>query len=156
MKSALICVYMCVACMLLVCFIHLPHPPMVLARHDWTTCSTKPFSQPTNPCSLRKAVQCFTEALAYLAQEQRFVSPSTTSSEQTPVSSTSGSTLTTEREEEKNENQMNDIAAVSVSEMQEYATLALAFVHLKLSNWVCVQSTLRRLLKNPMTNEYGR
>lgn len=95
--------------------------------------------------SLRDAVQYLSEALSRLSIEKRHTP--------VPTPPPGIATATTDEDEEKDKGAES---ALSYAEIEEYSSLALAYVHLKLSNWVCVQSILKKFLKTDTLSDHPR
>ena len=90
--------------------------------------------------SLRDAVSFFTRALTELFVEKKNVT----------LSQSENNLL---KSDEKNDND-EECTSLSINEMEEYATLALAYCNLRLKNWAVVQSTLSRFLQSATINDH--
>lgn len=129
---------------------------------NYSHCSTgqdENTSSPDTP-TLRTAVCHFASALQQLKHERPVTLATTTSSVAgemvTKKDSECEEGLQTDPSPNSAEQAPQLPTALSMREMEEYAALALAYVNLKLEDWVCAQFTLRKLLKTSMTSEHAR
>ena len=107
-------------------------------------------------CSLEDGVRHFSRALALLSVEKKFQlsavdGGTNASSDNVKSDNTSSSVGKSEGEE-----QSSIDSSLTLSELKEYTSLALAYVNLRLNNWSTVQFILKKLLSTSMISDRAR